>query len=257
MELTLVTCNIRFDNPADGPNAWPHRRFLLAKILLSHAPDVIATQEGRLEQLKDLESILVDYDLVDSHRSWIGERMYPSFFIKKNQFEIITSGDIWLSETPEIAGSKSFNSAFPRLFTYLKFQPVNSAQNLFLVNTHFDHVKSQTRVEQAKVLASEVRRFWSNDCPVVVMGDFNDSPESEVRRTVVSGFPGLQDSWKLYNSQEETSHHSFQGEMQNGARIDWLLVDEKLKVLSSKMDKSQENGLYPTDHFPVITRIKL
>ncbi len=94
MELTLITCNIRFDNPADGDNAWAHRRIFLRDTLLSDSPDIIATQEGRFDQLQDLNSLLEDYDLVDPHRSWIGERMYPTFFLKKSKFELMKSEDI-------------------------------------------------------------------------------------------------------------------------------------------------------------------
>jgi hypothetical protein len=115
MNLCFISSNIRFDNPHDGTNAWSHRRINLTNTLLFHAPEVIATQEGRYDQLKDFEGLLQNYFIVDDHRSWIKERMYPTFFLKKKAFELIKSEDIWLSETPEIAGSKSFGSAFPRL----------------------------------------------------------------------------------------------------------------------------------------------
>lgn len=251
-----MTCNIRFDNPADGANAWPHRRLLLRDIILKHSPDIIATQEGRFDQLKDLESLLKDYQIVDTHRSWIKERMYPSFFIRKDYFEVLKNEDLWLSETPDIAGSKSFESAFPRLMTWMKFQPKNSKINYLVINTHLDHVKPETRMEQVKVLIKEIKRFWDKNCPLIIMGDFNDSPESEVRQLLDEAFDGIQDAWKLHNSIEETSHHAFKGEMQNGARIDWILVDKSLTVESCLMEKSKVRDHYPTDHFPIYCRIK-
>jgi endonuclease/exonuclease/phosphatase family metal-dependent hydrolase len=257
MKICLITCNIRFDNPADGNHAWSHRRLFLAETLLKHSPDIIATQEGRFGQLKDLESILSDYEIIDSHRSWIKERMYPAFYVKKSSFEICKSEDLWLSDTPEIAGSRSFGSAFPRLMTWMKIQPVDSAKNLLLINTHLDHVKEETRLSQVKVLIQETKRIWKAECPLIFMGDFNDAPDSPVRKLLESEFPGLQDSWRLFNKLEETSHHAFTGEMQNGARIDWILVDQKLEVENSLMDKSRQDGLFPTDHFPIVTTLKL
>ena len=257
MELMLITCNIRFDNPADGDNDWSHRRLFLAQTLLSHSPDIIATQEGRFHQLKDLESLLPGYDMVDDHRSWIKERMYPTFFVLKSKFEQLKSEDLWLSETPEIAGSRSFDSAFPRLMTWSRLQPKGSDQQLLLVNTHLDHIKADTRIEQIKVLASEVKRFWNQDCPLILMGDYNDSPQSLVRTHLLLEFMGMQDAWALFNPTEETSHHAFSGEMLNGSRIDWIMVDKKVKVLTCKMDKSSRNGKFPTDHFPIVARISL
>lgn len=255
MKLSLITCNIRFDNPADGDNAWPHRRDLLIETLLKYSPDVIATQEGRYGQLVNMAALLPDYELIDSHRSWIKERMYPSFFIKKRKFEVIKSEDLWLSETPLIAGSRSFDSAFPRLMTWVKVQPINSEDKFLFVNTHLDHIKTETRLNQVNVLAREIRRFWKEDSDLIIMGDFNDSPDSEVRKLLEKEFPGLQDTWKLFNPTEETSHHAFTGEMQNGSRIDWILVDSRLKVENCLMDKTQKDGKYPTDHFPIVCSI--
>lgn len=255
MDLTLVTCNIRFDNPADGANSWSHRRLFLRDILLSHSPDIIATQEGRFHQLQDLDSLLPDYELVDDHRAWIGERMYPTFFVKKNRFEKMKSEDIWLSETPDIAGSRSFDSAFPRLMTWMKIQPVNSHNDLWLVNTHLDHVKEETRLGQVKVLAKELKKFWKQDDSLIIMGDFNEGPDGNVRNHLNAEF-GLQDTWKLFHQVEESSHHAFQGEVPNGNRIDWILVDKKIKVLKSEMDKSSREGKFPTDHYPVMAIIR-
>lgn len=256
MDLTLVTCNIRFDNPADGENSWSHRRLFLRDTLLSHSPDIIATQEGRFHQLQDLNSLLEDYELVDQHRSWIGERMYPTFFVRKNNFELMKSEDIWLSETPDVAGSKSFGSAFPRLMTWMKIQPVNSENDLWLVNTHLDHMKEETRLGQISVLANEVKRFWKKEDSLFVMGDFNEGPDGKVRKHLEKEFP-LQDAWRKFHSAEETSHHGFQGEEPNGNRIDWIMADKRVNVLSSEMDKSHRAGKYPTDHFPVVAKISL
>ncbi len=256
MKLCLISSNIRFDNPADGANSWPHRRSILAETLLAHAPDVIATQEGRFAQLKDFETLLPGYQIVDHHRSWIKERMYPTFFIRKDTFEILKSEDLWLSETPEVAGSASFGSTFPRLMTALRLQPKGSELNLVFVNTHLDHVKSQTRAAQARVLMGEVCKHLSPPAVLVVMGDFNDSPSSEVRTIVMEAFPNLIDTWGACNVLEETSHHAFRGECQSGARIDWILADKSLTVESCILDKRTIDGRYPSDHFPVVCHLK-
>jgi endonuclease/exonuclease/phosphatase family metal-dependent hydrolase len=257
MKLCLVSCNIRFDNPSDGENTWARRRALLAQTLLNHSPDIIATQEGRYPQLMNLAELLPEFELVDNHRSWIKERMYPSFFIRKSKFEIFKSEDVWLSETPEIAGSSSFDSKFPRLFTWIQIQPVDRQDKILIVNTHLDHILPHTRLGQVSVLTRELKRFWNNDSSLIIMGDFNDSPESHVRMAIEQDFDGIQDAWKLFNSLEESSHHAFTGEMENGSRIDWILVDKRLQIESCLMDKSHDNGKYPTDHFPIVCKIKL
>jgi endonuclease/exonuclease/phosphatase family metal-dependent hydrolase len=257
MQFCLISSNIRFDNPHDGANSWPHRRLILTDILLSHNPDIIATQEGRFEQLMDFEGLLKEYIIIDEHRSWIKERMYPTLFIKKNIFEVIKSEDIWLSETPEVAGSRSFDSAFPRLMTWVKIQPKNSELNFLVVNTHLDHVKKETRLGQIKVLVNQIKRIKDKSSLLMIMGDFNDSPESEVRAYLMSEFPELQDSWKLFNQIEETSHHAFSGRCDDGARIDWVMLDARAEIKECFMEKKTSEGKYPSDHFPIVCKISL
>ena len=257
MKVCLTSCNIRFDNPADGANSWPHRRELISEVLLAPLPDVIASQEGRFNQLKDLETLLSDYQIIDHHRSWIKERMYPTFFLRKDKFELLGSEDLWLSLTPDIAGSKSFDSAFPRLMTWMKVQLKDTEEKLFIVNTHLDHVKPETRVSQIRVLANEVKRVWDRTSRLIIMGDFNDSPQSEVRNILTDAFPDLVDSWSLFNSVEESSHHTFNGKCENGTRIDWILVDKTAKIESCRMDKSHSEGRFPSDHFPIVCEISL
>lgn len=257
MAFCLISSNIRFDNPADGANAWPHRKNNLAELLLSHSPDIIATQEGRFSQLKEFVSLLPDFEIIDQHRSWIKERMYPTFFIRKDKFEILGSEDLWLSETPDIAGSLSFESTFPRLMTWVKVQPKNSNKKMLFVNTHLDHVKQLTRENQIQVLISQVLRNWDKDTTLLIAGDFNDSPDSSIRKILLQNFPNLKDAWKEFHLLEETSHHAFNGESQNGSRIDWIMIDERLKIENCLMDKKNFNGLYPSDHFPIICNFSL
>jgi endonuclease/exonuclease/phosphatase family metal-dependent hydrolase len=257
MKFCLISSNIRFDNPSDGVNAWPHRREIFTQAILTHSPDIIATQEGRFDQLKDFQALLKDYDIVDHHRSWIKERMYPTFFVKKGTLDIIRSDDWWLSRTPEIAGSLSFGSAFPRLMTWMRVQPKESEKTLLVVNTHLDHVKRETRVEQIKVLLKEITRLKDTGSRLVIMGDFNDDPESDVRSELLGQFPELQDSWSLFNQQEESSHHRFDGKIDRGSRIDWILVEQSISIHECFHDKREIRGQYPSDHFPVVCRISI
>ena len=255
MQLTLISSNIRFNNPADGPNDWDHRRSLLASTLLKHSPDIIATQEGRYDQLKDFESLMADYELIDQHRSWIKERMYPTLFLKKDKFEFLKSEDLWLSETPNVAGSKSFDSAFPRLMTWVSIQPKNSHKKLLLVNAHLDHIKRETREEQMKVLCHEVKRILPGHHALAIMGDFNDAPLSSVQEVMKKEFPDIQDAWAMFNTQEETSHHAFKGVMEDGARIDWIMLQGDLKIIDCRLDKTCDGVCWPSDHFPVVCQV--
>src|SRR5262245_28013862 len=111
----IATCNIRYDSPEDGQHAWVARRPVLAQVLKGLAPDILGTQEGREKQIRELQKSLLPMALVDGHRTWIEERMYPSLMFNHSRMGVIDSGDIWLSETPEVPGSISFGSSWPKL----------------------------------------------------------------------------------------------------------------------------------------------
>jgi endonuclease/exonuclease/phosphatase family metal-dependent hydrolase len=252
-ELRIITSNIRFSNPSDGLHDWPNRLPLLADLYQSFKPDILATQEGRQIQLKELDDVIPDLDLVASHRSWIDERMYPCLFVNLQTISVERSGDVWLSETPHVPGSKSFDSAFPRLCTWAEVTVKASGEKLMIVNTHLDHILSSTRLSQIHVLINEVKKI--NSRPLIIMGDFNESPLTELKKDLMDAF-GLKDPWIEKKYPEETSHHGFSGtKAVTGDRIDWILMPKSFECTSLVMDKRSHKNVYPSDHYPLLATV--
>src|SRR6185369_10947693 len=54
LEVSLMSFNIRFDNPRDGVNGWSSRRLMVADILQEQRSDFIGLQEALRSQLNDL-----------------------------------------------------------------------------------------------------------------------------------------------------------------------------------------------------------
>lgn len=253
--LKIATSNIRFANPADGHHDWPFRLPLLSEIYKNFGLDILGTQEGRLPQLKELDKQLPELELIDLHRNWIDERMYPCLFVNPKNIFVAEAGDIWLSETPHVAGSKSFESTFPRLCTWAKVTMKSSGLKIIVVNTHLDHVLSTTRQKQIQVLISEIKKI--SNLPVIIVGDFNESPLTEIKSKLLLEF-NLKDPWNEFGYPEETSHHNFLGDKcLDGDRIDWILIPKKFECLNLKLEKqSMNNGsLYPSDHYPLFATL--
>ncbi len=254
MKLKVSTSNIRFDNPKDGKHDWAHRRTILAKTINSFSPHILGTQEGREGQILDLLSLLKEHKIVDKHRSWIEQRMYPTLFYNPNYLEVFQSGDIWLSETPEIPGSKSFDSAFPRLCTWAKFKIREKEDSFYVFNCHLDHIRSSTRLAQIKVLIDQVQKINSKNLPFILLGDFNEGPNGEVRSEINKYFPRLFDSWLSLEKPECSSHHNFNGK-DEGTRIDWILNTPPFLVTEANFFKGSEHQTYPSDHYPYFVEI--
>ncbi|MBC7714434.1 MAG: endonuclease/exonuclease/phosphatase family protein [Rhizobacter sp.] len=254
VNLKLITSNIRFANSGDGIHDWSARLPLLVEIYKNFGPDFLGTQEGRQAQINELDEKLVDLDLVAGHREWIDERMYPCIFINPKTIEVNRSGDIWLSETPGVAGSSSFESAFPRLCTWAEVTLKKSGQKMMMVNTHLDHILHETRKKQIDVLINEVKKI--NQLPLFIMGDFNESPLTEIREKLISSFD-LKDPWSEKNFPEETSHHGFNGDKSiDGFRIDWILIPKHFECVDLHLEKrSYKDGVYPSDHYPLLATV--
>lgn len=256
MDIKVMSFNIRFENPSDGKHNWPYRKHLLGEIIHQFSPHLLGTQEGRRPQLLELAKLLPEWRLADQHREWISDRMYPTIFYHPKFIEVMESGDIWLSQTPSVVASKSFDSVFPRLCTWIKGRFIETKQAFIYINTHLDHLKAETRIEQTKVLIQEVKKLLKDSNPFIILsGDFNDHPNGAVYKNIFSSFPQLYDPWVYKKQAEETSFHKFKPEFllepSKGKRIDWIFVSSQFKTNSIELDKTSKGQLFPSDHFPV------
>lgn len=60
-KLTVMTLNIRYDNPDDGIYSWANRRSLVFQVPRNEQPDVAGFQEALKGQVDDLAGALMDY----------------------------------------------------------------------------------------------------------------------------------------------------------------------------------------------------
>ncbi len=254
--IRVASTNIRFANPADKNNDWQFRKSFWAKLINDFAPDFIATQEGRQPQLLEAQEVLDKLNLIHEHREWITERMYPCIFFNPLKMDVVSSGDAWLSQTPLIAGTKSFESAFPRLCTWACLKHKEYNKEIFVINTHLDHVKDETRSQQIEVVIQTIKKENYKSLPVILCGDFNEDPSGEVRNKINRQL-NLKDPWIIFDKAEETTHHKFCGFNDDGARIDWILCSDEFNPKLIEIDKSHQDSLWPSDHFIVKAELEI
>ncbi|MGQ9483532.1 MAG: endonuclease/exonuclease/phosphatase family protein [Desulfosoma sp.] len=247
--MRVMTFNLRFENDQDGQNSWIYRREWVATIVRRYRPDVLGTQEGRWSMLQYLAHALEDYAIHAPQRVLDDTCQYPTLFLRKDWGTVVDGAEFWLSLTPQVHRSKDWDSAFPRMMSWAEVQETGTGTKLWISVTHLDHVGARARVEQARILAR-----WVQEHPGahIVMGDFNDGPESPVHRLLTDAYVGLQDSWLLAGKGEgeaEKTHHGFSGVPQK-SRMDWILVSRQFDVREAHIVRDHFEGRYPSDHFP-------
>ena len=106
-----MTFNIRYGTAKDGENHWDHRKNLVIERIKSFNPDLLGIQECRDDfQAEFVKSQLQGYEFYGVRRANEGEtalEMSP-FLFKRDLFQLIRKGHFWLSETPQMIGSKSW-----------------------------------------------------------------------------------------------------------------------------------------------------
>lgn len=188
-KLRWGTFNIRLLNDGDtkAGYGWDVRRDRVADYIKSHHIDVIGMQEVLQPQLEDLLARLPEYDYVGVGRTdgkTKGE--YSPVFFLKEKFEVLEKGNFWLSETPDVPGSKGWDAALERIASYAKLKDKATGKIFMAVNTHFDHVGVTARRESAKLIMRKIQEIVGTR-PAVVTGDFNVTEEDEAYTTMLGG----------------------------------------------------------------------
>lgn len=254
--INVGTYNLRYDTPNDGLNAWPHRREAVKALIRYHELDIFGTQEGLPSQLADLEA-MDEYARIgvgrDDGRS-AGE--HSAIFYRKDRFSAIRHGDFWLSETPDRPSMGWDAKCCKRITSWVELRDEVSGRTFFVFSTHFDHEGVVARRESAKLLTRKIADLAGGH-PVICVGDFNATPESEPIATMLGALRDARQMSIAPPYGPTGTFHGFQLNAPTRTRIDYIFVTPDVKVLRYAVLSDSADGRYPSDHFPVVARISL
>lgn len=260
-QIKVMSFNIRYDNPDDGPNNWKFRKDNLSSLILYHNADIIGMQEVLKSQLQDLERLLPNYKWVGVGRDdgkEAGE--FSPVFYNTSKFEAFKDGTFWLSEHCDIPGKMGWDAVCNRVVTWIQLKEKSSGKIFFVFNTHFDHVGKVARKESAALINKKIKEIAGQEL-FVLTGDFNCTPGSEPYNLLVNGDLDLVDTYGIsatgHYGQEGTTNGFRFPEQDNGHRIDIIFVKEGIKVLNHATFTDSWGGKFPSDHFPVLTTLIL
>lgn len=247
--LKLITFNIRYGLAEDGENSWDNRKSLVIERIKSFDPDIIGMQECRDDfQAEFIKDQLREYEIFGVRRAQEGDtalEMAPVLF-RKTTFQLTQRGCFWLSDTPNVVGSKSWGAIFPRTATWVKLTHIETDKTFIFLNTHFDYEPSALG-ESARVLKEWIVQNAKGD-PILVTGDFNADKNSSAYRQLTEN--GLFDVYKIAHP-SDNNPGTFHGYGQVSDPIDWVLASDHFEVIDSDVDRYHDGKRFPSDHYPV------
>ena len=260
-ELRVMSFNVRYGTAPDGDNHWRNRQGHVADTVRAFEPDLLGVQEALAFQRDYLDEQLPVHEAFGVGRDHGDDRgEMTAVFYRRDRFERLDGGHLWLSETPDVAGSKGWDARLPRMATWIKLRDRTAGGEIvWFFNTHFDHLGLEARLESAKLLRERIAAM-SEGRRAIIVGDFN-AMEASPPYVVFFGndgeeTPPLVDTYRGVHPQKselEGTLSFFHGAPAAGGRIDWIGVTPDWTVNAANIVHAARDGRAPSDHFPVST----
>jgi endonuclease/exonuclease/phosphatase family metal-dependent hydrolase len=267
---TILSCNIRVALPEDEApgNGWSTRRDLCVEVIRAQKPDLVCLQEVLRGQIEDLEKAFPTFGSYGFDGPEMDARMEGYQGIAKNpilysreRYDFVSAGGFWLSETPHLPGSLSWDSARARSVNWVRLRDRASRRQFRVLCTHLDHVSQRAREEQIKLILAEAA-LYAPEFPQILGGDFNAGRANNVIKLVLdAGWTNTQDAAPGPRDDGPTVH-GFLGEnakWSEAARkrgpIDFIFTRGPITTHGWKIIRDSRDGRYPSDHFFIAAKL--
>lgn len=257
----VLSCNIRValdEDEAKGVG-WSVRKKICLNIIKEKQPDIISLQEVLKVQADDFRNYFSAYQLfgfegpeMDPHPTgYYGIAKNPILFAT-HRYELLGGGEYWLSETPLVAGSKSWDTARARHANWIRLKEKATGLEFRIVNLHLDHISDEARFQQAAMVVNESAQYQAGFNQILT-GDFNVRYNSRVLDPLRNA--GWLESYETLFGKKEAGYttHEFQGtdyaKGSSKGRIDFIWYRGGVKPANAAIIKDSVGGKYPSDHF--------
>ncbi len=259
--IKAMTFNIRYGKANDGENSWEYRKDLVFKVIREGQYDFIGMQEAMIFQIDEILEKCEGYQYTGITREKDPKKGEASPILYNSlRWKLIEGRTMWLSETPEIPASKSWNSSLPRIFTWGIFENNDSKEQILIVNTHYDHRSAEARHRSSMVIVDHIKKM-ANNLSVILLGDFNaGEKDPPITYLTNNNVLPLKDAYRSVHQVPQEKDMTFYGWRDHipgtGKRLDYIFYRGDIKPVSSQVIDYNADGRYPSDHMPVIAIFK-
>lgn len=250
-ELKIMSCNVRCISPTDVlKRSWFYRAELVIQGIQNEQPSVIGFQEVTKWQYDYLCNALETFDSVITYRDEAFNSEGCPIFYRSDIYTLIDKGSFWLSETPEVM-SKDWGAQYNRICSYAILKD-NATETEFVVfNTHLSHVSDEARINGIQVVIDKIKEF--GDLPAILMGDLNAEEYTETYMSATENF--LDAKYQTENTMTSATYQRWGKELDSDC-IDYIMISKTgFKVNSYKVVTDTYDGVYSSDHFPLVASL--
>ncbi len=250
--LIAMSFNVRYGSADDGPDAWPLRRDDLLARIREQDPALLGVQEALDFQVEWLERALPGHARIGQGREGGARGEHCALFLERARFDVLASGDFWLSDRPDEVGSVGWDAALPRICTWARVRERATGREFTAWNAHFDHRGEVARERSGQLLASRILAFRGEH---VVLGDFNCGETSPALRALAAA--GLRDTFRdvPHGTGDVGTFHAFRGGLE-GEKIDFVLATQGLRTASATiLAEPGARVRWPSDHHAVVAAL--
>jgi endonuclease/exonuclease/phosphatase family metal-dependent hydrolase len=268
LSLKIMSFNIRRGTAHDGRNSWVFRRHLVRDILTRYHPDVLGLQEAMDFQIAEIHAMLPGYKASGMENSGGGNVLHNAIFFNAARFVLSERGIFWFSDTPDIPSSKGWGNIMPRSCAWVRLTDKGSQQPFYFYNTHLDHLSPHSRKKSVVLLMQRIHTRSFPDV-FVLTGDFNAREKSApIKYLKGKIFLKIRNDGRVFNPdplrdtfrvrypdlRNAATFHGY-GKYFFRFKLDYTFVPSSIRVLDARIIQLRLKKCYPSDHFPLFTRI--
>jgi endonuclease/exonuclease/phosphatase family metal-dependent hydrolase len=235
-QVTIASYNIRV--PVDpAPNNWDQRKFRIASLINKYSPDIVGLQEVEYPTLKDLLGALGGKYCVSN------AVVYDNAIIYKCEHKLLDTQTWALSDTPNVMYSNTWGLLYKRSVTYSLIDVRGKQIPMF--NTHLDLIPA--KVNQQETLIVNLIKSKDKLNTAIITGDFNTEDITVFAKN------GFIDTYTQGGDRGTFGGFGRPSE----AKIDFILSRCSVNTLEGSIIRDTIDGLYPSDHAMMLTKINV
>lgn len=254
--FSIMTYNIRYDNPGDGINNWDNRKKDVVELIRKYKPEIFGIQEGLHNQVQYLDSCLENYSFIGVGREdGLQKGEYSAIFYDTTLFSVRDQSTFWLSKTSDTV-SVGWDAALERICSYGLFEQKETGKQFWVFNTHFDHIGKRARRQSARLIIKKIHELNRQNLPLILTGDLNTEPWSKPIRILEKHLQRADQISKTKPCGPAGTFTGFEPDALPGEHIDYIFVSEFLVLDYLHISDKRKDDLFISDHLPVMAEVR-